>query len=638
MLSSMAKIQIVGTKRVLDRAIRALHELGTVQIEDVTREIKPTDALLQRMSPRAAEKEHLEAGLARVNAVLGLLPPRPHAAPPKPPQVKDGSAMLAALEEELRQVEPVCAELATRRTELEAELANLRQYRSIISKLMPLVEGMVELEGFETVAILIQQKYRIALDLIKRELARITHDQFEIISADVDEESAAAIIVFNKSHSAAVHGLLRGENLNEVRLPRAYANTSFKAALAMIREREAAIPTEQAEIARRLDELADEWRPRILAWRDAVWDRIDELTVIGRLAESTHAFILTGWVPRKQLARVRSALAGVSDELELTELELTPEEERQAPVLLENPRVIRPFEFLMSILAPPKYGTIDPTPFLAVFFPLFFGLILGDVAYGLILLGVSLWILRNRSKPEWLVQLSRIFVICSVSSIAFGFAYGEFLGNLGEHFGMRPLVVDRMTAILPVLVFCVALGAVHVTLGLVLGIVNGFLERKKKEILGKVATMVALAALFAVVGVAAHVLPSELLRPGIAALVVALAVLIGTVGIIGPLEVFGVVGNILSYARLMAIGLSSVMLAKVANDLAGVMGNVVLGVIVAGLFHALNVALGAFSPSIQSLRLHYVEFFGKFYETGGQRFQPFRRSERPEPELAGQRR
>jgi V/A-type H+-transporting ATPase subunit I len=117
------------------------------------------------------------------------------------------------------------------------------------------------------------------------------------------------------------------------------------------------------------------------------------------------------------------------------------------------------------------------------------------------------------------------------------------------------------------------------------------------------------------------------MTPSIVLLSIALVVLMYTLGIVGPLEVFGVVGNILSYSRLMAIGLASVILARVANDLADMVGSVVLGVIVAALLHALNIALGAMSPSIQSARLHYVEFFTKFYKTGGRPFRPFRLSD-----------
>ena len=142
--------------------------------------------------------------------------------------------------------------------------------------------------------------------------------------------------------------------------------------------------------------------------------------------------------------------------------------------------------------------------------------------------------------------------------------------------------------------------------------------------------LVALIALFLLTAVLADFLPASLLTPVVALLIVALVILIYTMGrlgpLLGPLEVVGAVGNILSYLRIAAVGLASVYLAQVANELVGAVGNLFVGLIIATLLHALNIALGAFSPTIQSLRLHYVEFFSKFYEGGGQPFQPFQRS------------
>jgi V/A-type H+-transporting ATPase subunit I len=128
---------------------------------------------------------------------------------------------------------------------------------------------------------------------------------------------------------------------------------------------------------------------------------------------------------------------------------------------------------------------------------------------------------------------------------------------------------------------------------------------------------------------AADALPQALLTPGFVLLLVGTVLLIYTIGWIGlllaPIEILGTVGNILSYLRLAAIGLSSVYLAKVTNDLAGSSGNLIIGFIIAALGHSLNIALGILSPTIQSLRLHYVEFFGKFYEAGGAGYRPFTR-------------
>ena len=121
-----------------------------------------------------------------------------------------------------------------------------------------------------------------------------------------------------------------------------------------------------------------------------------------------------------------------------------------------------------------------------------------------------------------------------------------------------------------------------------------------------------------------RVLPHQLLTPMVVALLVAFPLLIIAEGLVAPVELLSTVGNILSYARIMALGTASVMLALVANKLAGAVGSVVVGVIFALLFHLINFGLALFSPTIQGLRLQYVEFFGRFYSPGGVQYRPFR--------------
>jgi V/A-type H+-transporting ATPase subunit I len=181
------------------------------------------------------------------------------------------------------------------------------------------------------------------------------------------------------------------------------------------------------------------------------------------------------------------------------------------------------------------------------------------------------------------------------------------------------------------LLFTIALGAVHVTLGLVLGVWEAWHARQRSHLLERGGMLVGLIGLFLLVAALLQWLPGGI-TPGMAVIVVGVVLLgasYGWVGVLaGPIEFIGVIGNVLSYLRLAAIGLASVYLARVANDLAGQMGNVVVGAVVAVLIHALNLAMGAFSPSIHSLRLHYVEFFRKFYEGGGRPYQPFRTQSR----------
>jgi V/A-type H+-transporting ATPase subunit I len=241
------------------------------------------------------------------------------------------------------------------------------------------------------------------------------------------------------------------------------------------------------------------------------------------------------------------------------------------------------------------------------------------------MLGLGLF-LHHRSRPQTpLRAISQIAIICAVFATIFGILFGELFGDVGKRlFGLQPLLLDREEPkdIVSFLVLCVGIGGVHVLLGLVLGVVNAF-HGHPKQALGRGISALMILLIFVALLAAVRLLPAKLLTPAVVALLVAFPVLVIAEGIVAPVELLATMGNILSYARIMALGTASVMLAVVANRLAGAMGSVVVGAIFALLFHLVNFALGLFSPTVHALRLHYVEFFGRFYSPGGVRYRPF---------------
>jgi V/A-type H+-transporting ATPase subunit I len=220
-------------------------------------------------------------------------------------------------------------------------------------------------------------------------------------------------------------------------------------------------------------------------------------------------------------------------------------------------------------------------------------------------------------------RLTTIALACAVSAVGFGFLFGELFGELGEPLGLHPLLFDRRKAALPFLGLALALGAGHIVLGVSLGLSSSLRSGKGREALARAVTLSLILTVFAAALARAGYLPAGVGWPALLALPLLLAATVLLGGALAPLELVSTFANILSYARLMALGTASVMLADVSNRMVEVFSPAAVGVTVAVALHAVNFAMGLFSPTIQALRLHYVEFFGKFFEGGGKPYEPF---------------
>jgi V/A-type H+-transporting ATPase subunit I len=470
------------------------------------------------------------------------------------------------------------------------------------------------------------------LDTITERVLNLTGGRAEIVAEDVDAVTRAMLIIIPREFATEIETLLGREDISRLRLPAGFENQPPDAAVAALGHRLAVIPLELSQIKTELAALSAEWQSRLVQWQACLRDRLEEFAVLAHFGETDQTFVLFGWTPEREVPRVRAALAADSGKAVFMQLlPLKPEEER-APVALDNPGPARPFQSLVRLFALPRYHGIDPTLLMAFFMPIFFGMMLGDVGYGALLLLACFVLIRRVSvvrRPGAMRDLIHVVALGATWGIVFGFLYGEAFGTLGKQFGMHAIWLDRTSAdqVTDLLLFTIAVGAMHVTLGLGLGVWESIRERSRSLLLERGGMLIGLIGLFLIVAVAVKWLPSDFMTPGVAVMIVGIVLLgasLGWLGVLmGPIEFIGLIGNILSYLRIAAIGLASVYLARVANELAGSFGIVIVGIIIALLIHALNLALGAFSPTIHSLRLHYVEFFRKFYEGGGRPFEPF---------------
>lgn len=623
MLVPMAKVHVIGHRRRLDQTLEALHRLSSVQLIDVARDATVTLPPLTADDSQSREMEDLRFAKARLDALLALASEIPVADP--------SPVDLAVIRRELEEFGPSIESMAQVLEELEAEFETLPRHLRSLKRLLPLIPELTELEGYDTDAVILDARHAPVLGELNETLDDLLDGNFEIISGQVDDDTVGAVIVTPKQAQAQLQSILGRSQVNRVRLPHRFESVPLRDAVTLMERRLVELPAEIATVHDRIDAAIRERRHWVTA-RGRLAERMDQLAAVQRLGATPHTFVLSGWVPAPRVADVRRAVESLGGGEVIVEVAPTTEDD-EPPVLMANRSLARPFESLVSLLSTPRYGTLDPTTLMMVFMPLFFGMMLGDIVYGVILLAIALVVRRRVASPA-VAEFAKIFVLGAIWTIVWGVVYGELLGDLGHRiFGLEPIWINREEALQPLLVFAIAVGAAHVTLGLVLGMWVAGRSRDRAGFTTSLGTLLALIGLMLVVGVVVDRLPDGLMTPAVAVIVVGTVVMIsmeGPMGLLtGPLDLMGLVGNVLSYLRIAAIGIASVYLARVANEL-GALGPLWLGVIVATLFHALNLALGVFSPTIQSLRLHYVEFFGKFYEGDGTPFQPFGTLERKE--------
>lgn len=620
MILPMARVRVLGPRHQFEPALDALQDVGMLHL------VTPSPVASLRPVRLSRREERLEGRLGRIRADLDTVlqhlgePMASRPASTKPattPQLARWSRRGDRLRREL-------AQLDAEWRRLEEHRAELIRYERFALAFETLREGAVAGRALHAYQLVLRAGDHAAATALRDGLARAIGDQFLLETTLLDGGETAVLLMVPRHDRPTVDRLLVQAGIHELPVPSELADTPEASVMTVLPARRAELEARMRAIEARRDTLRRSDGTELRQALAAVEDRRLELGARQQAVESARSFVVEGWVPAPRVAALTDLLRERLGETVLVE-ELAREEwsAADAPVVLQNPTLFKPFEVVTGMMPLPHYGTIDPTPFVAVFFPMFFGLILGDIAYGLFLALLS-GLLHWKSKPDTTLRaVARVGGACAAFTIGFGFLFGEFLGDLGHRFlGLHPILLNREEALLPFLGLAVAIGAVHITLGLVLGVANS-VRGHPRQALGRGLALVMLALVGVALLGAVKVLPSAFFTTAVIALLVIFPILIVVEGIIAPIEFLSTISNILSYARIMALGTASVMMAVVANRLVGAFGGAVIGVLFGLLFHLVNFALGVFAPTIHGLRLHYVEFFGKFYSPGGQRYAPF---------------
>lgn len=433
------------------------------------------------------------------------------------------------------------------------------------------------------------------------------------------------------------HGSVKERALSALR-DLGFSTVSFRGMTGTAKENDkalaenlAALEKERQEIEQRIAGLGGK-REALLEASDRAAIALRREEAKSRLVGTEKVFLLEGWLPADRCAVLEKTLKPFTCAIETREP--TEDEYPQVPVQLKNNKLTRPLNMVTEMYSLPAYGTLDPNPLMAPFFILFYGIMMADMGYGLLMMIASVIISKKYRPKGTSGELFSLLGLCGISTFIMGALTGGFFGDFltqlvaivspGTVFAL-PKLFDPLDDLTMILIGSMALGMVQIVTGMAISLIE---KCKRKKFLDAFFEEITWWIVF--IGIALLALGK-----GAAVLYVGCAlVLLGPIvqgkgwgkltGVFGSLynHVTGYFGDILSYTRLMALMLAGSVIAQVFNMLAAMPGNVIAFIIISMLGNAMNFGLNLLGCYVHDLRLQCLEFFNKFYVDGGKPFRP----------------
>lgn len=637
MILKMQKLTLIGFLADKESILRDLMKKKCVQING-PENIQDYESIAQLAVPGVAQTYELEQELTKfTSAIRAVAPYEEKGSAFSKKEISDFSSMLD---------KEIYSEAASLRDEINSIVKQIAEQKNIISRSQLQITSLEPWTDLDLDLSVTQTKSTALLYLTTA--ADVNLEEFEAKLQEVtplcyvhkvssSSELSCLLLIYHKDAQDAVMNVVKGFNTNRPDFAFLKGNaaeniSSLKNKIETC-SKEAQRLTEQLKVAATSSKL-------LKKGFDMVTLQIDDQKVRENIFQTQSVFALTGWLTENDMDKVKKIL----DKYPCYYTMVQPEEGDDPPIKLKNNKFVEPYEMITEMYSLPTPDGIDPTPVLTPFFILFFGMMLADAGYGLILF-LLCFIGLKKLKPDegFLKNAMNIGVACGLSTIFWGVMYGGYFGNLitqvaESWFGVTvtvPAVFDPLNDPMSVMLLSLILGAIHLFAGMGVKIymlakrghlLDGLMDIGLWYVLLIGLPMLALpvtagiSKVLSIVGAAGLILTQGRHEKNIFMKLIK--------GVMSLYDITSYLSDVLSYARILALGLAGGVIANVMNIMGTMPGLNIIGVVVfVAIFaigHAFNLAISGLGAYVHTSRLQYVEFFGKFYEAGGRPFKPFK--------------
>ncbi|MFW6173189.1 MAG: V-type ATP synthase subunit I [Elusimicrobiota bacterium] len=655
----MNKVSLVVHQRYLENVIKNLHENGTMEIVGISREEAETSEEYEQASihPDAEVCTNYELRLSRLIDILNRIKSKPKGIKAifkpqilekKTVEEKTLGELYSYAEGLLEDIEKRILNHEQRLNEVEEQIQNVNSKIGLVTYLQDFELDLSDIGESEYLIIKAGKTTNlpgIKMELENLETAVVYSKQF----AKGKETEWGVVIAAYISEKELVEKICRQKiTLFDLKdLPGVP-----KKVLQSLENKKKDLKKERKQIKSDLQRFVKSQLQDLLSLREEIQLERVRREVSKNFGKTNTTYIIKGWVLERDKEKLENAVSAVSMDHILTTFETPKINPDNPPVYLETPKWTKSFKTFLDLFATPRYNELNPTIFLGIFFVLFFGIMLGDAGYGLVILFLSLWGYFKFSKISSTIRdWSFMGLWLGLITTAVGFLTNSFFGDLIPRFFYgnpdRPLYnigiaglqlpIQPLRDPLTLLIIALIFGLIHMNLGVILGMAQELRRQNYKLLITKnfcwIPLQIGGGMLIGYFILDWKISITMLYIAGILT-IIGFILLFVHAGPTGFFDLTGYVGDWLSYARLLALGLATAGMALAFNvvgelipGLIPVVGIIFLPIILV-IAHVANLGIQALGAGVHSLRLQYVEFFNRFYEGGGREFSPFKMKRR----------